>query len=53
MNTQTDLAELYSQWRQLTEAEGEAIQQGLWHEVAHQQSLKRELRERIVTATEN
>lgn len=53
MHTQYDLIELYSQWRRLTEAEGEAINQGRWQDVDHQQALKQELKDRILLATEN
>jgi len=44
------LSELLEEWRQASEAEGEAIEQGRWDEVARRQQSKSRLRE-IITAS--
>jgi hypothetical protein len=48
----TDLVCLYNLWREATLAEGRAIENGCWAEVAEQQSHKDQLKRRIVTTTE-
>lgn len=52
MSAQTLLFDLYAEWRRLTEVEGEAIGSGEWQRVERQQSLKQQLKEEIVQATE-
>lgn len=52
MSAQTILVDLYAEWRRLTEVEGGAIGTGEWSRVERQQSLKQQLKEEIVRATE-
>lgn len=49
-NTRNLLLGLYSEWRRLTDLEGEAIREGSWPEVERQQNQKQLLREQIVRA---
>ena len=47
-----DLTLLFSDWRETTRAEGDAIAHGRWSEVAAHQQHKRDLQRDIVTVTE-
>jgi hypothetical protein len=46
------LIALYAEWRRLSDLEGNAIGNDEWTDVARQQQLKQELRDRIVQTTE-
>ncbi len=50
MNAAADLLRLLTEWRQLTEREGEAISRDDWACVTRQQELKAELRQRLTPA---
>lgn len=52
MSPREHLFSLYEQWRRLSLAEGDAIQQGDWLEVRRCQNAKQTLQERIVAATD-
>ncbi len=47
-----ELTSLFDEWRDTTHAEGEAISNGRWNEVAEHQAHKRDLQRDIVTTTE-
>lgn len=48
MNAADELAQLYSQWRTLTEQEGTSIRHGQWPEVETCQAAKSRLQPRIL-----
>ena len=48
MNAHADLMIAYGEWRQWTEAEGEALRAAHWARVTECQTAKRELQPRIV-----
>jgi hypothetical protein len=48
MNAADELAQLYAQWRTLTEQEGASIRQGQWPEVETCQAAKSRLQPRIL-----
>lgn len=52
MNFSDPLTELYSEWRTVSQAEGEAIQTGDWRAVEQLQLRKEELKRHILPATE-
>lgn len=52
MHAHRKLTELYDQWRQLTEAEGEAIRTAAWSRVEQCQRSKLDLQHRILAVTE-
>ena len=47
-DTRNLLIGLYSEWRRLSDLEGEAIRQGAWPDVERHQLLKQALRDQIV-----
>jgi exonuclease VII large subunit len=49
--TLSALRAYYEQWRSLTEAEGEAIRNGVWQQVDQLQETKRQLQQLILGAT--
>ena len=52
MSARNELAELYEQWRHLTEEEGMAIRRGSWQRVDECQAAKLKLQRLIVRTTE-
>jgi hypothetical protein len=52
MSPADELTALYTQWRSLTEEEGDAIESGAWTKVEHYQSAKSRLQPRIVEVSQ-
>lgn len=50
--TANDLGALFQDWRETTRAEGEAIANGRWADVAEHQQHKRDLQQKIVATTD-
>ena len=52
MNVNAELLELYQEWKQLTEKEGDAITASDWVQVRSCQKAKQQLQPRIIHATD-